>query len=141
MMTAPDETPREQPETSGGTTALLLRYARAQVGSSGVARMLEMSGVPHPVEDLENIQLWFSYETRIALLEALVAVLDDPQAALRAGQSTAVHGVDHARLLMLRTLVSPRPIYRMMPHGLHAQLAAALGMSPFDLRRRNVVVA
>lgn len=119
MMTAPDETPREQPETSGGTTALLLRYARAHVGSSGVARMLEMSGVPHPVDDLENIQLWFSYETRIALLEALVAVLDDPEAALRAGQSTTVHGVDHARLLMLRTFVSPRPIYRMMPHGIH----------------------
>ena len=118
-MTQADETPQEEPETSGGTTALLLRYARAQVGARGVERVLAESGVPHSVEDLENRQLWFSYATRIALLEALVSVLGDPEAALRAGRSTAELGVDHARMLMLRTFASPRPVYRMMPHAVH----------------------
>ena len=118
-MTATDETPREQPETSGATTALLLRYARAQAGARGVARILAESGLPHSVDELENRQLWFSYATRTALLEAMVSVLGDPEAALRAGRSTAEHGVDHARLLMLRTFASPRPVYRMMPHAVH----------------------
>lgn len=115
----PDATPREEPETSGATTALLLRYARAQVGTGGVDEILAASGTPHTVEQLEDQRLRFSFATRTALLEAMVAVLGDPAAALRAGESTMLHGVEHSRLLMMRAFTTPRAVYRFMPHAVH----------------------
>jgi len=105
----------EPRETSGATTNLLLRYVRELGGDRAVAQTLELAGVPHSVESLQDTSLWVSYATRLRLFEAATAVLGNPRTAFEIGATGLKHGVHPAIVPLLRAFGSPREVYRTLP--------------------------
>src|SRR6267143_4049489 len=65
-------------ETSGVTSALLLAYLDRTGGADAVAEVLRRCGLSDCEAELRDENCWFSWETKIALLEATAEVLDDP---------------------------------------------------------------
>ncbi|SFK40123.1 diguanylate cyclase domain-containing protein [Geodermatophilus ruber] len=107
-------TPAEPRETSGVTTGLLLGYVRAQGGDAAVAETLRRAGVRHRAEDLARPSYWTSYDTRIRLSAAATEVLGDPATMLRVGREALAHGMNPALVLLIRSLGSPRQVYRQI---------------------------
>ncbi|GAB2696477.1 EAL domain-containing protein [Thalassiella azotivora] len=105
----------EARETSGATTALLLRYVREHGGDDAVSEVLRLSGVPHAPAELEDLSRWVSHDTRLRLFDAAAEVTGDPQVMRRVGQAALEHGVNHSLVLVLRALGSPRHVYRQLP--------------------------
>ncbi|GAB2676910.1 putative bifunctional diguanylate cyclase/phosphodiesterase [Thalassiella azotivora] len=102
----------EPRETSGATTSLIVRYVRRAGGEDAVRALVERAGVEQSAAELEDEARWVSYDTRIRLLEAAVDVLDDPETPFRIGTTALEHALNHALVLMVRTLGSPRQVYR-----------------------------
>lgn len=111
---AVDDPPRE---TSAATTGLLVRYVERRAGPGAVAAVLERSGVPWTAEELRDEARWFSYDDRIALFEAMVDVLGDPDATYDLGAWVARSGVNPSLILLLRALGSPRQVFRQLPRA------------------------
>jgi len=99
-------------ETAGITTRLIVHHVRARRGEPGVAELLLRSGVSHSAEALEDESRWTSYDTKIALFEAAVKVLDDPQAARHIGETVLALRVGLPLKLLLRALGSPGQVLR-----------------------------
>ncbi len=104
-------------ETSGTTTALVLRYVRDRAGPEAVDRLLAVAGVPYERAELEQAATWVSYDTRIALFGAAVTVLDDPRCTFRIGATAVQTGLQPSLVLLLRALGSPRQVYRQLPRA------------------------
>lgn len=93
------------------TTALLLRYVREQGGDDAVREVVERSGVPPSVEELEDESVWCSLETRLRLFEATTRVLGDPHAIYHVGASALRHRIHPSLRLVLRALGTPRAVF------------------------------
>ncbi|MGW6131212.1 EAL domain-containing protein [Cellulomonas sp. NPDC055163] len=104
-------------ETSGGTTTLLFRHVRAQGGAAAVQAVLERAGAPELAAHVDDMAHWIDYPTRIRLFQAAVEVLDDPRTMFDVGATAITRGLDHALVLLLRTLGSPREVYRQLPRA------------------------
>ena len=105
----------EARETSGVTTAGLLTYIGVQGGPGAVAEVVARSGVTATVEQLSDQSRWFSYGTRIRLFSAATEVLDDPDVMFQVGAAAMRSGLAHSLVLVLRTLGSPRQVFRRLP--------------------------
>ncbi|MCU1615526.1 MAG: Diguanylate cyclase protein [Frankiales bacterium] len=109
--------PEEPRETSGATTGLLLGHVRSRGGESAVAEVLRRAAVPYSAEELTDQSRWWSYDTRIRLFEAATEVLDDGDTMFEVG-ATAIHsGLAHSLVLLLRTLGTPRQVFRALPRA------------------------
>src|SRR5215204_3267045 len=75
----------ERRETSGVTSRLILAYVERERGPEGVERLLRIAGLEDEEALLRDENHWFSWEKKIALLEAAADVLGDPQAGRRVG--------------------------------------------------------
>ena len=69
---------RTQRETAGVTTRLIVAYVRRHAGGAAVQRLLERSGVGHPLSSLEDERFWCSYDDKIALFRAASELLARP---------------------------------------------------------------
>ena len=115
----------EPRETSGATTALLLRHVRARGGADAVREVVARAGVQHLGGRLEDRTCWVSHATRVRLFEAATSVLDDPRTMFDVGAAALRNGLDHRRLL-LRAYTTPREVFRHLPHAVPTFTSAAV---------------
>ena len=107
----------EARETSGVTTAGLLTYVGVHGGPDAVAEVVARSGVTATAEELSDQSSWFSYGTRIRLFSAATEVLGDPDVMFHVGAAAMRSGMAHSLVLVLRTLGSPRQVFRRLPRA------------------------
>ncbi len=116
MTTRSADSPRtEARETSGVTTAGLLAYVEAHGGPGAVQDLLERANVAATAEELSDQSRWFSYTTRIRLFSAATEVLGDPDVMFSVGAAAMRSGLANSLLLVLRTLGTPRQVFRRLP--------------------------
>src|SRR5262245_57139515 len=113
-MAAPraDSAAFERRETSGVTTRLILSYIERECGRDGVEVLLRIAGLEGREEQLRNENRWFSWEVKIALLNAAADVLGDPQAGRKIGAAGLDFNLANGVKLSLRALGTPRLLYR-----------------------------
>src|SRR4051812_13339735 len=80
-----EETTFERRETSGVTSRLILSYVEREKGHLAVDELLRIAGLEGQEKRLRDENQWVSWEAKIALLDAAVVVLGDPQAGRRIG--------------------------------------------------------
>lgn len=97
---------------SGSTTSVLVRYVRRTRGDDTVRRMLQVAGVQHTVEELEDITAWISYQEATALFDAAVTVTGDPDVARSSGQELLRQHAGTEVAALLRSLGSPGEVLR-----------------------------
>jgi diguanylate cyclase (GGDEF)-like protein/putative nucleotidyltransferase with HDIG domain len=102
----------ERRETSGVTSRLILSYVERERGREGVDRLLALAGLEAEEGLLRDENHWFSWEKKIALLEAAAEVLDDPEAGRRIGAAGLDFNLAQGVKLSLRALGTPRLIYK-----------------------------
>jgi diguanylate cyclase (GGDEF)-like protein len=107
--------PAEPRETSGATTGLVLSFVRQQAGERAVEETLRRAGIPFSARDLSLPSHWVSYDTRIRLFAAATDVLGDPATMFRVGREALLNGLPPGLVLLLRTIGSPRQVYRQLP--------------------------
>src|SRR3954451_6468613 len=105
----------EARQTGGVTTRLILDYVEREGGREAVARLLARAGLASREQELRNEDNWCSYATKIAMLEAAAAVLDDPLAARHIGEAGMDFNVAPGLKLSLRALGSLRLLYKNIP--------------------------
>jgi diguanylate cyclase (GGDEF)-like protein/putative nucleotidyltransferase with HDIG domain len=106
------EAQREQRETGGVTTRLILDYVERERGREAVERLLASCGLSEREEQLRDEHSWSSFETKIAMLDGAAQVLDDPLAARHVGQAAMDFNIAPGLKLSLRALGSVRLLYR-----------------------------
>jgi diguanylate cyclase (GGDEF)-like protein/putative nucleotidyltransferase with HDIG domain len=106
-----DPTP-ERRETAGVTSRLILSYVERERGREGVDRLLRLAGLEAEEELLRDENHWFSWEKKIALLEAATEVLGDPHAGQAIGAAGLDFNLAQGVKLSLRALGTPRLIYK-----------------------------
>lgn len=85
-MSAPAPAPASDlRETSGVSTRLILAYVRERHGDDGVEDVLARANVSELRWRLEDEHQWLPFATKVALLEATVAVTGDAHAASKVG--------------------------------------------------------
>src|SRR3954466_11593288 len=102
----------ERRETSGVTSRLILSYVERERGREGVDQLLRLAGLEAEEALLRDENHWFSWEKKIALLEAAGDVLGDPQAGRKIGAAGLDFNLAQGVKLSLRALGTPRLIYR-----------------------------
>jgi hypothetical protein len=99
-------------ETSGVTTRVVVQYVRQHGGDRAVEAMLEQAGETRGFDELLDEHGWSSYEQKIRLFEAAEALLGDPDAVRRIGQSMLGSRIALPLLVLLRALGSPEQVLR-----------------------------
>ncbi len=107
-----DFPPPEARETGGVTSRLLLAYVEREGGRAAVDDLLRRTGLVDREPDLRDENYWFSFETKIRLLEAAAEVLEDPQVGVHVGASGLDFNVGQGFKLSLRALGSPQLAYK-----------------------------
>src|SRR4051794_13394826 len=102
----------ERRETSGVTSRLILSYVERERGREGVDRLLALAGVEGQEQQLRDENHWFSFEKKIALLDAAAEVLDEPQSGRVIGAASLDFNLAQSVKLSLRALGSPALIYK-----------------------------
>lgn len=122
----------ERRETSGVTVRLIIEFVRNATGDDGVARLLALAGETRPLEVLENVRSWSTYEQRIALFEAAALLTGDPLVARKIGAS--VLGSQGTTLLrsVLLPFRSPRSLLKALPM-VHSKFDSACESAVVDL--------
>src|SRR3954452_2589778 len=75
----------ERRETSGVTSRLILSYVERERGREGVDQLLRLAGLEAEEALLRDENHWFSWEKKIALLEAAFFFNDAAQADICIG--------------------------------------------------------
>lgn len=99
-------------ETGGVTTALIVRYVRANAGAGAVADLLALAGDDRPVSQLEDEQGWSTYDQKIALFEAAATLLGDPDVGKRIGEWVLRQQIGAPLRMLLWTFGSPAQLYK-----------------------------
>jgi diguanylate cyclase (GGDEF)-like protein len=94
------------------TSALLLTYVERRAGLDKAREVLRRAGAAHREAELRDEASWFSFELKIRLFEAMVEVLDDPQATRKMGEAALDLQVAAGLKVALRALGSPRLLYK-----------------------------
>ena len=102
----------ERRETAGVTSRLILSYVERERGREGVDQLLRLAGLEHEETPLRDENHWFSWEKKIALLEAAAEVLGDPHAGRAIGAAGLDFNLAQGVKLSLRALGTPRLIYK-----------------------------
>ncbi|MCW2992091.1 MAG: diguanylate cyclase and metal dependent phosphohydrolase [Solirubrobacterales bacterium] len=108
----PDRLAGEARETAGITTALLLAYLDAVGGREAVEAVLARCDLQGCEAALRDENTWIAWETKIALFEATVVVLDNPEFLDEMAAMALDLNVAGALKVALRTLGTPEFVYR-----------------------------
>jgi diguanylate cyclase (GGDEF)-like protein/putative nucleotidyltransferase with HDIG domain len=132
-------------EASGVTSALLLGYLDRVGAPDAGAEVLRRCGLSDCEAELRDENCWFSWETKIALLEATADVLDDPDFLVEMAAMALDMKVAGGLKVALRTLGSPQLVYRSVVranarfNGSHAMELISVGRG--QARTRFVDIA
>src|SRR3954447_25059404 len=99
-----DEPTPERRETSGVTSRLILAYVERERGREGVDRLLAIAGLADEEDQLRDENHWFSWEKKLALLEAAAEVLGEPEAGATIGAAGLDFNLAQGVKLSLRAL-------------------------------------
>ena len=102
----------ERRETSGVTSRLIVSFVERELGREGLDALLTASGLAAEEAQLRDENHWFSWEKKVALLDAAAEVFDDPRAASRIGAAALDFNLAQGVKLSLRALGTPRLIYK-----------------------------
>lgn len=102
-------------ETSGVTNRLVMCYVRAHAGEEGVREVIKRAALPYTVDQLNDESHWTSYDERIRLFQATMDVLDSEDPMFEIGAEASRQGLQPQLALVLRSLGSPRQVYRRLP--------------------------
>ena len=97
---------------SGLTSRLILTYVERERGREAAEDMLARAELIDREDELRDENSWFSFEEKIRLWDAAVAVTGDPAVAVRAGECAVDFNVALALKRALRALGSPDFVYR-----------------------------
>lgn len=97
---------------SGVTSGLILSYVERLAGRDGVERTLALAGLAGREQEFRDEDTWFSFETKIALWDAAIAVTGEPRLPERVGESVLDFTVALGLKRALRALGSPDFVYR-----------------------------
>jgi diguanylate cyclase (GGDEF)-like protein/putative nucleotidyltransferase with HDIG domain len=115
MSTPPErtaESPVERRETSGVTSRLILSFVERECGRAGVERLLAIAGLEGDEERLRDENHWFSWEKKVALLDAAAEVLADPHCGRSIGAAALDFNLAQGVKLSLRALGTPALVYK-----------------------------
>lgn len=126
-------------ETSGMTTRLILAYVRRTAGEAAVKRVYEQADVPESLAHLEDEHGWSSYRTKVALLEAAAAVLEDPEAPRRIGELTLDESVGSTVKVVVSLAGSPSQALRRVDR-LVGKFSTVARMRPLTVEKGYGVV-
>ncbi|MFI5914926.1 diguanylate cyclase domain-containing protein [Dactylosporangium sp. NPDC051541] len=101
-------------ETAGVTLRAILRYVRARGGDGAVRLMLGLAGETEPPEAYDDARRWWSYATKVNVLEAAAKVLGDPAVGLHVGQSALSYNRNHPLRLGLLLLGGPAQLLKVI---------------------------
>jgi diguanylate cyclase (GGDEF)-like protein len=130
-------TPRE---ASNLTLALTIGYVRAHGGPDAVERLLERAGETRPLSVLEDETGWSTQDQKIRLFKAAAAILDDPLAPRRIGETVLEQRTAASLKLLLRTLGSPSALYRSVTKA-SAKFSTNYTCEALVVGRREAVIA
>lgn len=97
---------------SGLTSRFILAYMERQTGRKGVEMLLDRAGMSEREHELNDENSWFSFQEKIRLWDAAVAVTGDPRVAERVGECALEFSVGLSLKRALRALGSPDFVYR-----------------------------
>jgi diguanylate cyclase (GGDEF)-like protein len=95
-------------------TSTLLRHVRGKLGEEGVAEVLELAGIDHPPEYLDDVANWVWYSEAIALFEAAAELTGDAEIGLHVGAEAVSQHAGTPVATLLRSLGSPEAIYEAL---------------------------
>jgi diguanylate cyclase (GGDEF)-like protein/putative nucleotidyltransferase with HDIG domain len=121
-------------EASGVTSALLLGYLDRVGAPTAAAEVLRRCGLSSCEAELRDENCWFSWETKIALLEATADVLDDPDFLVDMAAMALDMKVAGGLKVALRTLGSPQLVYRSVVRA-NARFNGSHAMELIDVGR------
>jgi diguanylate cyclase (GGDEF)-like protein len=104
--------PSEERDSSNLTIALIIGYVRERRGDAGVAQLLEVAGESRPIDELLDEGRWSSFDQKIRLFEAAIAILGDPDTPRLVGMTVLERQTGTAIRLILRALGSPASVCR-----------------------------
>ncbi len=129
----------EARETSGATTAPLIRYVRGRGGERAVVDVLELAGTALTAVELEDPATRVGRDARVRLFEAATAVLADPGALRAVGAQALRDGLSSPAGMLLRGMGTPRAVYRRLPR-LVPGLTATSRMQVVAVSGREAVI-
>ena len=103
---------RAVPGTSTVTTRVLLQVVDKEIGTEGVDRVLERSGMREQAEQLESVGGRISYPEKLRLFESAAAELGDPRIGLRLGPAALRDPASEPWRKLGRASGSPAAAYR-----------------------------
>jgi diguanylate cyclase (GGDEF)-like protein len=95
-------------------TSVLLRYLRKEAGDDSVAEALRVANSERPVDYLDDVSNWVSFDEAVALFNAAEEITGDPYVAREIGEETVRQHAGTPVATLLRSLGSPDEIYRKM---------------------------
>jgi diguanylate cyclase (GGDEF)-like protein len=102
----------EERASSNLTIALIIGYVRDRRGDAGVEQLLEVAGETRPLDELLDEGRWSSFDQKIRLFEAAIAVLGDRDTPRLVGTTVLERQTGAGIRLMLRALGSPASVCR-----------------------------
>jgi len=102
---------RREHAGSGLTSRLILAYVTREAGGEAAKRLLARAGLADMEESLRDENIWFSYETKLALWSAAEEVLGDPDVAEHVGAAALDLSVAMGLKRTLRALGTPGFVY------------------------------
>jgi diguanylate cyclase (GGDEF)-like protein len=94
------------------TSRLILAYVERESGRKGVQEVLAQAGLAEREAELRDENSWLSFEEKIRLWDAAVAVTGDPAVALRVGECALDFSVALTLKRALHALGSPDFVFR-----------------------------
>jgi diguanylate cyclase (GGDEF)-like protein len=91
-------------------TTTMLRHVQDEAGDAAVEELIRRAGSSRTRRFLETEENWISLDEAVALLEALVDVTGDPDAARRVGARTVQQHAGTGVSTLLRSLGSPEAV-------------------------------
>jgi diguanylate cyclase (GGDEF)-like protein len=95
-------------------SSVLVRVVRKQLGTEGVAQLLELAGSQRTEAYLDDLTNWISYDEAMALFAAAKELTGDAHIARRVGEQTIAQHAGTPVATLMRSLGSPDEIYRQI---------------------------
>jgi diguanylate cyclase (GGDEF)-like protein len=139
-MAMPAEPVAPARDSSNLTLALTIGYVRAQGGPDAVDRLLELAGETRPLSVLEDETGWSTQAQKVSLLQAAAAVLDDPLASRRIGETVLAQRTAASLKLLLRTLGTPAALFKSVAKAA-AKFSTNYTCEAVSVGRREAVIS
>jgi len=122
------------------TTRQVVRYVRHRLGPDGVVALLAAAGEQRPVEVLEDLTEWSSYDEGRRLFEAAAVLLGGAHALHEAGRHVDRTDGNPELLALLRSLGSPSELLRFITETA-AKFSTVVAMEAVEIGDDHGIVA